>query len=141
MKITSHIPWVLCIGTAIIFTAGFRHYSSTREGNPFFSTEKAQQRNIISTIQAPGILRPLEILRLGNLINGTVRSLYVEENTLVKEGQLLAEIDDGREDTDVNGAFANLDATQTTRARVRGRPASRRRQPDRRARVRQPISS
>lgn len=114
MNTKQHIPLLIVIGTAIIFTLGFRHYSSKKEHYKLFITETAQPHNIISSMTAPGILTPLEIIKIGNLINGIVRALYAEENDFVEEGQLLAEIDDSREDTDVNNAFSNLDAAQAT---------------------------
>lgn len=112
MTIKKHLSWLLFISTAIIFTVGFRHYPSKGNQKRFFSTEKAQPRTIISMVKAKGILIPQEIIKVGNLINGIVRSLYVKENDLVKKGQLLAEIDDAREDADINATFGNLDAAQ-----------------------------
>lgn len=112
MNTKQHISLLFFIAIAITFALGFRHYSSTKGHHHFFTTEKALQRNIIAMLKAPGLLIPLEINRIGNLINGIVRSLYVEENALVEEGQLLAEIDDSREDTDVNSAFDDVDAAQ-----------------------------
>lgn len=112
MKITSHILWILFISIAILFTLGFHHYPSKKEHNHLFTTEKAQQRNISSVIKAKGILIPQEVVRVGNLINGILRYVYFEENELVQKGQLLIEVDDGREDWDINASFGNLDANQ-----------------------------
>lgn len=112
MKIKSHILWKFCFCIAIIFTLGFRYYSPSNKHTLLFVTEKAQRRNIISKIKTKGILIPQEIVRIGNLVNGIVRYVYFSENDLVKKGQLLIEIDDGREDWDVNASFGNLDANQ-----------------------------
>jgi HlyD family secretion protein len=112
MKITSHILWILFISIAILFTLGFRRYSSKAENTALFTTEKAQQRNIVSAIKTKGTLIPVEIVRVGNIVNGIIRYLYFQENDLVNKGQLLAEIDDGREDWDINANFGNLDTNQ-----------------------------
>lgn len=112
MNIKQNLPWLLCIATALTFTLGFRHYSSAQAHPTLFTTEKAQRRSIVSMIQAKGILIPKETVTIGNLVNGIIRALYVQENDLVEEGQLLAEIDDSREDWDVNTNFSNLDAAQ-----------------------------
>ena len=70
------------------------------------------RRFIPKKVKAHGVLVPKEIIQIGNLVDGIVRYAYVQENDLVKEGQLLAEIDDSIEDSAVNATFGNLDAAQ-----------------------------
>ncbi len=112
MIIKKYAMWLLFVSSAIIFTVGFRHYPPKGKQGDSFSTEKPQHRDLMSVVNTKGILMPQEIVRIGNIVNGIIRSVHFKENDLVKKGQLLVEVDDGREDADINANFANLDAAQ-----------------------------
>ena len=88
------------------------------QSNAPFYTEKAQKRAITSMVKAQGILVPTGISQIGNLIDGIMRYIYVEENDLVKEGQLLAEVDGSLENYAVNATFGNLDAAQANLSNI-----------------------
>jgi HlyD family secretion protein len=106
-----HLPWLLGISAIIFGTVGFRHYSS-KKNHPLFNTQKAERRNLLALIKAKGILIPHEIIKIGNLNNGIIAELYAQENDLVEEGQLLAVINGGKLDTEINTQFGILDAAQ-----------------------------
>lgn len=128
MNIKQTFPWLPFLGAAIIImliVRIFGHNHSTELLGSLstecdvghnqissYNTEHAQKRTIISIVKAQGILVSQEIIQVGNLINGIIRYLYVAENELVEKGQLLAEIDDSLEDSDVNKAFGTLDEAQ-----------------------------
>jgi HlyD family secretion protein len=109
-------PWLPFLGAAIIVIIIMLALRGTGRHiigpNNHFNTEYAQKRTIISIVKTQGILVPQDIIQIGNLIDGIVRYLYAEENDIVEEGQLLAEIDDSLEDSAVNSSFGNLDAAQ-----------------------------
>lgn len=60
------------------------------------------------TIKVNGFMRVKDEMRIGSVIEGVVYKMYVNENDMVKKGQLLVEIDDGRLDTLVKEALAQL---------------------------------
>jgi HlyD family secretion protein len=49
--------------------------------------------SVTETVQAPGTLEALRRVNVGSQVSGRVKALYADFNTVVKEGQLLAEID------------------------------------------------
>jgi HlyD family secretion protein len=53
-------------------------------------------------------------MKIGSIVTGIIYKLHVEENDLVKKGQLLAEIDDGKDDTLVRSAQGDLNAAQAS---------------------------
>ncbi|MBD3231246.1 efflux RND transporter periplasmic adaptor subunit [Candidatus Dependentiae bacterium] len=77
-----------------------------------YKIEIPQKRDIYQTIHASGILQIKDHIKIGSLVAGTIRKIYVHENSIVKKGELLAEIDDGKEDTDVKKAEGDLENTQ-----------------------------
>jgi HlyD family secretion protein len=77
-----------------------------------FKTALPEKRTITQTVKATGYIEPEDVMKIGSIVTGIIYKLYVEENDLVKKGQLLAEIDDGKDDTLVRAAQGELDAAQ-----------------------------
>lgn len=77
------------------------HFLSAQKTTKYFTTQRATQRAISQTILASGQLEVKDVDRIGSLIDGTIRKLYAQENQRVTKGQLIAEIDNGKGDTDV----------------------------------------
>lgn len=70
----------------------------------FYTVEQPVQKDIKHMISAIGTLKLKDQIKIGCLVNGRVKALYVAENDPVVEGQLLAEIDTGVGDTEVRQA-------------------------------------
>lgn len=78
-----------------------------------FQTETPKKRNIYQQINATGTLEIKDHLKIGSLVAGTIKNIYVKENERVKKDQLLAEIDIGKRNTDVKKAKGELEKTNT----------------------------
>ncbi len=111
--------------TIITSVTGYIYYKATKKTEKkLFKTERLHRRNITQVINATGKLEAKGTINIGSLINGIVEQLYVEEDQQVKQGQLLAKIDDGKGDTVVKQAAgqvaqakANLDYQKESYAR------------------------
>ena len=79
-----------------------------------FSTMKPTKTTIRHTVHATGILRILDNVRVGSLVGGLVKEIFVEEDDQVKKGQLLATIDNGKRDTAIRAAEGSLLQAQAT---------------------------
>jgi HlyD family secretion protein len=77
------------------------YFFSAQKTTKYFTTQKPAKRAINQTILASGQLEVKDVDRIGSLIDGTIRKLYAQENQRVTKGQLIAEIDNGKGDTDV----------------------------------------
>lgn len=66
---------------------------TNRKNNDAFNTVKAETGKIRQTITATGIINPLSTVIVGTQVSGTIKSIYVDYNSEVKEGELLALID------------------------------------------------
>ena len=64
---------------------------------------------IVETVAATGYLEPLKRVNVGSQVSGTVKELYVDFNSIVKEGQLLAELDSSQLEVQVAIQQANVD--------------------------------
>ena len=58
-----------------------------------FVTEEAAIGNLLVTASASGTLQPTKSVDVGSELSGTLASVLVQENDVVKKGQLLAQLD------------------------------------------------
>ena len=57
------------------------------------ATEKPQYGYIANTVTATGTIQPVDTVAVGTQVSGTISKVYVDFNSKVKKGQLLAELD------------------------------------------------
>jgi HlyD family secretion protein len=81
-----------------------------------YSVAKPEQRNIQHILKATGYLEVKDMMKIGSLVPGVIDKMFAEENDVVKTGQLLALIDDGKGDTLVKQAQAQRDAAHAQAA-------------------------
>jgi HlyD family secretion protein len=56
-------------------------------------TEKVDSGDITATVTASGKLNAVSVVEVGTQVSGTIQEIYVDYNSPVKEGQLIAQID------------------------------------------------
>jgi len=72
-----------------------------------YKTSSAVTSDLRSIIQATGSLAAVESVDVGTQISGTVKEVYIDYNSIVKKGDLIAEIDSSTLKADVDEAKAN----------------------------------
>ena len=92
--------------------------SGKRNKEPKYKLEPIAQGDITATVSATGTLSALETVQVGSQVSGIVSRLYVDFNSPVKKGQLVAELDPTAFQTQVDQRRADLE-----RARVEARNA------------------
>jgi len=95
MKIKKRIIIFFIIFIAIVSSwFGYKKFFSKKESPPF-KTQTAEKRDIDKIVNAEGDLEAIGYSKIGPLINGTVKKILVREDQIVKQGELLAELDNG----------------------------------------------
>jgi HlyD family secretion protein len=77
-----------------------------------YKTTNIEKRDISQIINSSGTLEIKDTLKIGSLVAGTVKQILVKENDIVKKGQILAIIDNGKDDTEVQAALGQVKNTQ-----------------------------
>ncbi len=74
---------------------GLRAYRIATEPPPesLYTTADIERRTVLETVMATGSAKPVTEVQVGAQVSGRVEAIYVDFNSPVKEGQLLAEID------------------------------------------------
>jgi len=85
-----------------------------------FTTEKISRGDISFSCTATGTVNPLTTVLVGTQVSGRIKNLYVDYNSPVTSGQLIAEIDPATFEAQLEQARANLLSAQAslTKAQV-----------------------
>lgn len=75
---------------------------------------KIERGNLTAAVAATGTLSPVVSVQVGSQISGQIKALYVDYNSPVKKGQLIAQIDSESIALRVNQAMADLEAARAT---------------------------
>ena len=79
-------------------------------------TGKAQRQDLAAIVSASGEIKPKTYVNIGANAFGKITHLYVREGDHVKQGQLLAQLEDVQPAADMNATQASLEAAQTDAA-------------------------
>ena len=88
---------LLFIGSAVVLiVVGFLVYKSfgSTDKTISFETSKISKGTISNTVTATGTLEAVKTVELGTQVSGVITKIYVDYNSEVKKGQLLAQIDE-----------------------------------------------
>lgn len=59
----------------------------------FYKTDELTKCTISQTVEASGTINPVNIVSVGSTVSGLIKEIYVDFNSVVKKGQILAQID------------------------------------------------
>jgi HlyD family secretion protein len=93
---------------AIIAFAGFAFWSN-RASAAEYMTAKADRGNLRNTVTATGVLQAVTTVQVGSQASGTISAINVDFNSIVKKGQVIAQLDSTVSQAQVQQARANLE--------------------------------
>ena len=104
--------WYIVAVVLVVAVSVWAFSGSTRKEQVDFVTEKVAPANIQSSITATGTIEPVTSVTVGTQVSGIVSKLYVDYNSVVKKGQVIAELDKSNLMSQLNSAKANLQQMQ-----------------------------
>lgn len=88
---------IIYIGLAVVVLAiaffAYNSFSSKKQSYSF-ETAKVERGTISNTITATGTLEAIKTVEVGTQVSGVIEKIYVDYNSQVKKGQLLAQLDE-----------------------------------------------
>ena len=100
----------LVILLIVLAGAGFgayKYFGSSKDVIRY-KTTAVVRTDLRSVIQATGTTSAVKTVDVGTQISGKITKLYIDYNSVVKKGQLIAEIDSATQQADVSQGAANL---------------------------------
>ena len=99
---------VVAVGIIVWLFAGKKEKSSIS-----YETEKVVRTTIQNSITATGTIEPVTSVTVGTQVSGIVAHMYVDYNSEVRRGQVIAELDKTNLMSELNTAKANLNSVQS----------------------------
>ncbi len=112
MKKISKI-WVFVILLALVAVAFWLLSGNKKKEVVHFNTVEVEESNLQNSVTATGTIEPVTSVTVGTQVSGIVSRLYVDYNSEVKKGQVIAELDKTNLLSELNTAKANLSSLQS----------------------------
>ena len=105
--------WLIVAGVIIIALAVYALSGSKKKEEISFETVAVAPANIMNSITATGTIEPVTSVTVGTQVSGIVSKLYVDYNSVVKKGQVIAELDKTNLMSQLNTAKTQLATAQS----------------------------
>lgn len=85
---------IIAAAVIIVVAAGFSIFGGKKAARKIdFVTEKVQKGNVSNSITATGTIEPVTEVEVGTQVSGIIDKIYIDYNSVVKKGQVIAEMD------------------------------------------------
>lgn len=111
----------LLIGGAMMLSvvfAGF-YFWGDDSGDTQYLTARVDRGNLRNTVTATGALQAVTTVQVGSQASGTISALYADFNSVVKKGQVVAQLDPAQAKAQVEQANANLQQARASLAQAK----------------------
>ncbi len=105
--------WIAICAAVVVILILWLAIGGKKEEKITFETEKVQMGDVHTTITATGTIEPVTSVTVGTQVSGIVAHLYVDYNSIVKKGQVIAELDKTNLTSELAAAKANLSSEQS----------------------------
>ena len=98
---------------AMVAVAFWMMSGGKKEESVTFDTAKVAPANLMTSVTATGTIEPVTSVTVGTQVSGIVSKLYVDYNSVVKKGQVIAELDKTNLVSQLNASKATLASVQS----------------------------
>lgn len=104
--------WIAVVVIVIVAVAAWAMSGGKKEEDINFKEEKVALKTLQNSVTATGTIEAVTSVTVGTQVSGIVNKLYVDYNSQVKKGQVIAELDKTNLLSELNTAKANLASAQ-----------------------------
>jgi len=101
---------IVLAGAATWWAANF--YNSSGDGMPPLHTVQVDHGDVSQRVVAYGRLEPVQKVTVGSQVSGIVDEIFVDFNSVVERGQVIAQIDPSTFEAEVSSAQAELESAE-----------------------------
>jgi HlyD family secretion protein len=113
-KIKISKVWILVAIVVVLAVVAFLLSGNKKKEQVQFNTAEVAPANIVNTVTATGTIEPVTSVTVGTQVSGIVSKLYVDYNSVVKKGQVIAELDKSNLVSELNSAKASLEQAKAS---------------------------
>ena len=107
---------IICMSVAIAIIAAVTIFMRSNKRQPItiiYETAKVERATISNSVTATGTIEPVNIVEVGPQVSGIISKIYVDYNSIVKKGQVIAELDKINLESELASAKANLASSKS----------------------------
>jgi HlyD family secretion protein len=101
------------LGVVVLAAAGYYFWGGQASAAQYL-TAKVERGNLRNTVTATGTLQAVTTVQVGSQASGTISALFADYNSVVKKGQVVAQLDPAVSKAQVDQAKANLQQAQAS---------------------------
>jgi HlyD family secretion protein len=111
MKAGKIVIAVLILGGAAVWW-GLSGYSGGEQGLPPLHTETVERGDVSQRVVAFGSLQPVQKVLVGSQVSGNIDQIFADFNSMVRRGDVIAQIDPSTFEAEVSSAQAELESAK-----------------------------
>lgn len=116
MKLNAKVRKTLYVVVAAAVVAGVAYYFVKKGEAPYevsYETAKVEKATIGNSVTATGTIEAVTTVDVGTQVSGLISKLYVDYNSTVKRGEVIAELDKTNLVSELNSANSNLESAKS----------------------------
>src|SRR6266436_968256 len=114
LNLTQHKKLILGIGAVALLALAAFYFWGRGSSAPVYMTAKVERGNLRNTVTATGTLQAVTTVQVGSQASGTISALNADFNSVVKKGQVVAQLDPAVSKAQVDQARAALQQAQAS---------------------------
>ena len=107
---------IICMSVAIAIIAAVTIFMRSNKRQPItiiYETAKVERATISNSVTATGTIEPVNKVEVGTQVSGIISKIYIDYNSIVKKGQVIAELDKINLESELASAKANLASSKS----------------------------
>ncbi|MBX9903459.1 MAG: HlyD family efflux transporter periplasmic adaptor subunit [Burkholderiales bacterium] len=102
------------VAVALVIAGTAYWYFGGTPAQAAFRTAIIERGNLVAAVSATGTLNPVVSVQVGSQVSGQIKEIFVDYNSVVKQGDVIARIDPESFALRVNQAMSDLEASRAT---------------------------
>jgi HlyD family secretion protein len=102
------------VAVALVIAGTAYWYFGGKPAQAAFRTAIIERGNLVAAVSATGTLNPVVSVQVGSQVSGQIKEIFVDYNSVVKQGDVIARIDPESFALRVNQAMSDLEASRAT---------------------------
>ncbi len=109
---TGKIVIVLLVLAGMAVWWGLSGYQGGEQGLPPLHTETVEKGDVSQRVVAFGALQPVQKVLVGSQVSGNIEEIFADFNSMVRRGDVIAQIDPSTFEAEVSSAHAELESAE-----------------------------
>ena len=107
--------WMLIVACVVVLAAIVYALTGGKKETPVmdYETARVEKATIGNSVTATGTIEPVTKVEVGTQVSGIIDKIYVDYNSVVHKGQIIAELDKTNLMSELNSAKSNLAGAQS----------------------------